>query len=215
MSKTNQQAKSYSLFFKLERVENGYILSAKENSEGLMQEPKFRKEVVTNDRIALRIGSLLSLDTLVKEHPVVFHVEAIGEKTYKIDDMPNYDNIMTAKLAFVHFNSRKYPTETVIVLHLEDTNMIEIYGRDAERLAESNSLALNRSQGIPFLRFPNSKDGLRALANIINNPSVLKVSEAQILNWYNSHKILQESTPPPPSPPTNQSTCKQSNTTKK
>lgn len=212
-----QQTYSYSKFFKLERVENGYILSTKEDQGSLIQESKFRKEVVTNDKISLRIGNLLNLDTLVKEYPVVFHVEAIGEKTYKIDDFSDYDNIMTAKLLFVHFHSQKYPDETIIVLQIEDTNMIEIFGRDAERLAENNNMALNRSNGIPFLRFSNSNDGLRTLASITKNPIVLKVSETQIKNWYNAHKIPQESVPPttPSSTSKDHSINKPSNVTKK
>ena len=37
------------MFFTLERVENGFILTAKEEKEGLTQEAQFRKEVVTDE----------------------------------------------------------------------------------------------------------------------------------------------------------------------
>lgn len=99
-----QQISTFPLFFTLERVENGYILTAKGEAEGLTQEAQYRKEVVTGEMIDARIEHLLCLDTLKKEHPMVFHVEAIGEKTYKIEDMPNRDNLMVAKLSFAHFN---------------------------------------------------------------------------------------------------------------
>ena len=177
------------MFFTLERVENGYILTAKEEKEGLTQEAQYRKEVVTDELIDQRIGHLLCLDTLKKEHPVVFHVEAIGEKTYKIDDMPNRDNLMVAKLSFAHFNARKYSEESIVMLQITDTNMLEIYGRDAESIADENDIALNRADGIPFLRYPNNKDGVKTLASYVKNPAVVRASEAQIMEWYNSHKV--------------------------
>ena len=52
----NQQNSPFPLFFTLERVENGYILTAKENTGSLSQEPKFRKEVVAEDKISSRVG---------------------------------------------------------------------------------------------------------------------------------------------------------------
>lgn len=185
----NQQTNPFPLFFTLERVKNGYILSSKEEPIGLTQESHYKKEVVTNDKIDVRIGHLLCLDTLTEEHPVVFHVEAIGEKTYKVDDMGDNDNLMVAKLSFAHFNARKYPDDNIIMLQISETNMIEIYGRDAERLSDANNIALKRADGIPFLRFPNTKDGMKVLATCVKNPIVLKVSEEKIIEWYNTHKI--------------------------
>jgi len=67
------QNKIFPLFFTLERVDNGYILTAKEETGGL-SEGGYRKEVVTDDKINSRIGQLLHLDTMVKEHPVVFQI---------------------------------------------------------------------------------------------------------------------------------------------
>ena len=203
------------MFFTLERVENGYILTAKEEKEGLTQEAQFRKEVVTDELIDQRIGHLLCLDTLKKEHPVVFHVEAIGEKTYKIDDMPNRDNLMVAKLSFAHFNARKYSEESIVMLQITDTNMLEIYGRDAESIAEENDIALNRADGIPFLRYPNNKDGVKTLASYVKNPAVVRASEAQIMEWYNSHKVKQEVPPTPPPATSSNKNSNTSNTTKK
>ena len=99
------QNKIFPLFFTLERVDNGYILTVKEETAGL-SEGGYRKEVVTDDKINSRIGQLLHLDTMVKEHPVVFRVEAVGEGTYKREsDMPS-DELMEAKLAFVHFHGK-------------------------------------------------------------------------------------------------------------
>ena len=66
----NQQNSPFPLFFTLERVENGYILTAKENTGSLSQEPKFRKEVVAEDKISSRVGQLLNLEAMTKERPL-------------------------------------------------------------------------------------------------------------------------------------------------
>ena len=112
------QNKIFPLFFTLERVDNGYILTAKEETAGL-SEGGYRKEVVTDDKINSRIGQLLHLDTMVKEHPVVFRVEAVGEGTYKREsDMPS-DELMEAKLAFVHFHGKGLESNSVLSLLLD------------------------------------------------------------------------------------------------
>ena len=81
----NQQNSPFPLFFTLERVENGYILTAKENTGSLSQEPKFRKEVVAEDKISSRVGQLLNLEAMTKERPLLFHIEAVNEGTYKTE----------------------------------------------------------------------------------------------------------------------------------
>ena len=92
----------FPLIFTLERVRNGYILSAKEET-GSAQEPAFRKEVVTDDKIHSRIGQLLHLDTMTNEHPVMFHVEAVSKNAYQPVDDTMKDDMAEAKLAYLHF----------------------------------------------------------------------------------------------------------------
>ena len=101
------------------------------------------------------------------------------------------------------------------MLQITDTNMLEIYGRDAESIAEENDIALSRADGIPFLRYPNNKDGVKTLASYVKNPAVVRASEAQIMEWYNSHKVKQEVPPTPPPAPTSNKNSNTSNTTKK
>ena len=59
----------YPLFFILERVRNGYILTAKEETGGL-KEAGFRKEVVSEDKINARIGQMLHLDAIDRKSVV-------------------------------------------------------------------------------------------------------------------------------------------------
>ena len=129
----------YPLFFILERVRNGYILTAKEETGGL-KEAEFRKEVVSEDKINARIGQMLHLDAMVKERPVVFHVEAVGESTYQMANERSSDELTEAKLAYVHINSKDIKDGSILSLLIKDTDSIEVYGFEAERAAKSNIL---------------------------------------------------------------------------
>lgn len=185
---TVQTTNVFPLYFTLERVDNGYILTAKEETGGLT-EAAYKKEVVVDDKINSRVGQLLRLDTMVKEHPVAFRVEAVGEGTYKrAHDMPQ-DELMEAKIAFVHFHSKGLENNTVLSLLIEDMQVIEIYGVEAERIAKNNDLALTRIGGIPILRFPNNKDGKKALASYAPKTTLMKVNQKEVREWYEKHKI--------------------------
>ena len=128
----------YPLFFILERVRNGYILTAKEETGGL-KEAEFRKEVVSEDKINARIGQMLHLDAMVKERPVVFHVEAVGESTYQMANERSSDELTEAKLAYVHINSKDIKDGSILSLLIKDTDSIEVYGFEAERAATVQS----------------------------------------------------------------------------
>lgn len=186
------QSNNFPLFFTLERVDNGYILAAKEETGSLPQEAEFRKEVVTEDKIHARIGQLIHPDALMKEHPVVFRVEAISENTYKTEEIIQVEGLMEAKLAFAHFKSKGLPADTILALLIEDTRMIEVYGLEAERLAARNNIKVVRSSGIPMLRFPNSKDGQKHLASLGTRMTLMNVTQEQILQWYASHQVEME-----------------------
>lgn len=188
----NPQSNNFPLFFTLERVDNGYILAAKEETGSLTQEAEFRKEVVTEDKIHARIGQLLHPDALMKEHPVVFRVEAISENTYKTDENIQVEGLMEAKLAFAHFKSKGLPADTILALLIEDTKMIEVYGLEAERMAARNNIKVVRSSGIPMLRFPNSKDGQKHLASLGTRMTLMNVTQEQILQWYACHQVEME-----------------------
>ena len=188
----NPQTNNFPIFFTLERVDNGYIFTAKEETGSLTQEAAFRKEVVTEDKIHARIGQLLHPDALMKENPVIFRVEAINENTYKTDENIQVEGLMEAKLAFAHFKSKGLPADTIQALLIEDTKMIEVYGLEAERMAARNNMKVIRSSGIPMLRFPNTKDGQKHLATLCTRMTLLEVSQEQILQWYASHQVEME-----------------------
>lgn len=181
----------YPLFFILERVRNGYILTAKEETGGL-KEAEFRKEVVSEDKINARIGQMLHLDAMVKERPVVFHVEAVGESTYKMANERSSDELTEAKLAYVHINSKDIKDGSILSLLIKDTDSIEVYGIEAERAAKSNNIPLFRVNGVPVLSFPNTKDGKKALATCVGRTLLTEISIQQLTDWYHSHKVLME-----------------------
>lgn len=181
----------YPLFFILERVRNGYILTAKEETGGL-KETEFRKEVVSEDKINARIGQMLHLDAMVKERPVVFHVEAVGESTYLMANERSSDELTEAKLAYVHINSKDIKDGSILSLLIKDTDSIEVYGFEAERAAKSNNIPLFRVNGVPVLSFPNTKDGKKALATCVGRTLLTEISIQQLTDWYHSHKVLME-----------------------
>lgn len=181
----------YPLFFTLERVRNGYILTAKEETGGL-KEAEYRKEVVSEDKINARIGQMLHLDAMVKECPVVFHVEAVGETTYQFSSEHPSDGLTEAKLAYVHINGKDIKDGSILSLLIKDTDTIEVYGIEAERAAKSNSLPLVRVNGVPILSFPNTKDGKKALASCVGRTLLAEISIRQLTDWYFSHKVLIE-----------------------
>ena len=185
----NQQNSPFPLFFTLERVENGYILTSKENTGSLSQEPKYRKEVVAEDKISSRVGQLLNLEAMTKERPLLFHVEAVNEGTYKTDSTVPADHVMEAKLAFVHVKSKNIPADTVLVLQLTDIHTIELCGDKAEKIAKGNDISITRAGGIPLLRLPDNKDGMKLLASCCKHPQLLTTTQKEILQWYEEHRV--------------------------
>lgn len=188
----SSQTPIFPLLFTVERVENGYILTAKNENVGLSQEAEYKKEVVTDDKICSRIGQLLHLDVMVKERPVVFHVEAVNQNTYDMGETVRQDDMMEAKLAYAHFKSKDMGSDGTIVLLIEDTNNLEVYGVEAERLAKSNNLKLLRADGIPFLRFPNTKEGNKLFYSYCPKQRLMQVSLKAITDWYAAHRVTFE-----------------------
>ena len=135
---------------------------------------------------------MLHLDAMVKERPVVFHVEAVGESTYQMANERSSDELTEAKLAYVHINSKDIKDGSILSLLIKDTDSIEVYGFEAERAAKSNNIPLFRVNGVPVLSFPNTKNGKKALATCIGRTLLTEVSIQQLTYWYHSHKVLME-----------------------
>jgi len=186
----SQQDKKFPLFFTLEHVDNGYVLTTKDTSGSMMQKNPYRREVVTEDKINARIGQLLHLDSMSKSCPTVFHVEVVSETAYKTDETVTPDALMEAKLAFAHFqrDSNKVSNDTTIALLIEDTQTIEIYGQEAENIARSNNIGITRIGGTSMVRFANTKDGKKLLASYCTRTTLVSVKEENITKWYAEHQ---------------------------
>lgn len=186
------QTSIFPMFFTLERVGNGYILTSRETSMGAAQESAYHKEVVVDSEINERIGKLLRLDCLNKETPVVFHVEAINENTYRTDGTLEQSTEIEANIAYVHFMSKGLNGDSVVALHLKDLHVIEIYGQVALAVAKANNRSVSRSGGKPFLRFPDNKDGMKDLSTCCHRVTLQEATQAEVSNWYEEHKVHQE-----------------------
>lgn len=188
----NSQHNIFPLFFTLEHVNNGYILTARQETGG-MTEAGYHKEVVSEDKINARIGQLLHLDALSKEIPVVFHVEAIGEGTYQTRPGGSRRRFDGGQgFAYFHFSSRCIPDDSVLLLHFTDTKMIEVYGTEAERVSKANGLPLLRPGGIPLLQFPDTREGKVSVSNLFDKPTLVEVTSQKITDWYRSHLVQME-----------------------
>lgn len=192
---TTEQGNFFPIFFTLEHVNNGYILTAKEDNGG-MKKATYQKEVVMENDIDERIGRLLRLSALKKDKPVVFHVETAAEGTYQFgDDLPG-DALADAKLAYVHFNSRHYTDGSVVALHVKDSDTIEVWGADAEKASGNNGIPLTRVGGIPMLTFPNTKEGRNSLSACFSQIKLNPTSHDELQKWYQSRKVQLEEKKP-------------------
>lgn len=126
---------------------------------------------------------------MTKERPLLFHVEAVNEGTYKTDSTVHADHVMEAKLAFVHVKSKNIPADTVLVLQLTDIHTIEVCGDKAEKIAKGNDISITRAGGIPLLRLPDNKDGMKLLASCCKHPQLLTTTQKEILQWYEEHRV--------------------------
>ena len=130
---------------------------------------------------------------MTKERPLLFHVEAVNEGTYRTENDVPADHVMEAKLAFVHIKSKNIPADTVLVLRLTDIHSIEVCGDKAEKIAKENDISITRSGGIPVLRLPDNKDGMKLLASCCKHPQLLTTTQKEIIQWYNEHQVVMES----------------------
>lgn len=185
----SQQRIKFPIFFTLERVENGYILTSKDDTASLTEEAVYRKEVVTEDNIEKRIGRLLCLSAMVKEHPLGFYVEATGVNTYNAGDMGSTSELMLAKTTYYHMLQKGNREGEIICLAVKDSGTIEVYGYEAERMAVNLKITPKRSGAIPYLVFPDDKDGRKAVAGCGFAVKVATATHEQILSWVAEHPV--------------------------
>lgn len=183
----------YPLFFTLEKVTNGYILTSKKETGSLVNETEFMKEIVTEDKINSRIGQLLHLDKMLPEKPRVFYVEAVTEDVYRQDAKSDPDTSIDARRAFVHFHSKENSEGWYVALEIADKGVIELYGDQAMSVSEANSMPVSRKGMTPYIQFENNLNGKKMLASYCNNQvRLMTVTSAQIEAWYAEHNISNE-----------------------
>lgn len=176
------------MFFTLERVDNGYILSYKETGDTIKQNTS-HKEVITEDKISTRIGQLLKLDTMKKLMPIVFHVEVVSESIYKESSDTSYENNIEVKLAFYNFKKRDIAPNDLLVLHLADDDSVNIYGPEAELFAKTINMKCARVGKVPVLQFNNSKEGKKIVSQSSRRVNWVEADEETIRKWNDNHQI--------------------------
>lgn len=187
---------NFPLFFTLERVLNGYVLTSKYETGSLVDEKKIRKEVVTDDKINTRIGQLLKLESLAAESPVYFHVEAISTKSTGKGVEGRTDKDIDAKAAYAHLCDDGRGHKAPICLQIEETNTLEIYGHEAEDMAKKADFPLFKSGETPYVCVPNSVESRKMVASAQMGVVVKTAKLSYIRQWYESRKVQTE----PPSP---------------
>lgn len=178
----------FPVFFPLEKVRRGYILTSWD--EGSVGQPgRWVKEIVPEDQINRRIGELLHVDKLTPEVPVVYRVETISEKTfYKAGSAP-LDRLTDAKSKYVHFKTKNFRHRVNALMDL-DKKTIEFYGTDAVMLTKAmgqDPEALQHIGGIAVLSYPYSNEVGMMVAKVAPDFNLLKATQKEILDWYDSH----------------------------
>ena len=184
------QTNNFPLFFTLERAHNGYILTRKEESSDPDKKTEWIKEVITEANIDERIGHLLQLDTMKNDIPINFFVDAVSKNTFTFEDKEEkITNMLMAKLEFYHYQLKNYSKDVVLALQIKDTNTLEIYGRNAERLASNDETALIRVEGIHMMRFQAIPEVKKRIGSFHPRVVLLDITEEEIMQWYNTHRL--------------------------
>ncbi len=181
----------YPLFFTVEKVRNGYILTIKEKKAGT-DEYVFCKEVVAEDKIDARVGKLFQMERITPEYPIVFHVEAVSESTYNLGNGQQTTELAKAKLAYTHICTKGMDKGKATALRIQETGTVEVWGDQAERAARSHEIPLSYVGIIPMLSFPNTKEGLKAVSATFSQINLTDTSNKEISEWYISHKVMIE-----------------------
>lgn len=186
--------------FVLERVKNGFVLTSKQEATSMLNAPKYEKEVVISENIYTRVGKLLNIDSLIPEHPVVYYVDSITQKSYENSLTSTVDPGIQVKLRYCQFFrvSKRIPKDTLILLNIKETKTLEMYGQDAETAAKSGNIQVKRSGSISYLILPSDSEGRKAFSRYYNKISIVDASLGEIMEWDSSHKVpddLEVNTP--------------------
>lgn len=179
----------FPVYFTIERVRKGYILTYwDEGSVG--QTARWVKEIVPEDQIYRRIGEQLHVDNLTSEVPIVYRVETISEQTFFKAGSTPLDRLTDAKSKFVHYKTRNAARNKVNALMDLDQKTIEFYGTDAVALSKAMGQEpenLPRVGGIAVLSYPYSNEVGMRIAKVAPDFNLLKATQKEILDWYDSH----------------------------
>lgn len=180
--------KIFPLFFIVERVNKGYVLTFKNNDS-----MEITKEVVLESNINTRIGELLSLETLTKGRIAKFHVEATAaDHIVSSNDPANFeqmDELFTAKVCFYNNLSQNIKDGSTLVLQDKDDNLNEIFGENAKEVALKHELPLAYKNDIASISFPTTKEGQKSLAQCIQRVKLVAFTHQELLQWYHSNKL--------------------------
>lgn len=185
----------YPIFFILERVDNGFILSYKTPNS-----TEIKKEVVLEERINLRIGELLAPCSLKPGHTSRYFVDNMSMiQNTTSSDSSNYDisdELFKAKLSLYNFESSKLKEGVVLGIINTDENSIDILGKTAVEFAKANSLTIAKKYGVPLISFANSKEGRMSLSKCATQIKLIEFSKQELLDWYHSPKQLDRTSNP-------------------
>lgn len=183
-----EPSNNFPLLFTLERVLNGYVLTSKYNTGSLVEDGKAYKEVVTDDKINNRIGQLLKLDSMAKESPVYFRVEALSMRSGGKSAQGRSDKDIDAKSAYAHLSEDGRKQKDLLCLRIEETNTVEVYGHEAEEVARKTGFSLFKSGDTPYVCIPDTPDCRKTLAAQVR-VCLKSVKLSYIREWYESRKM--------------------------
>lgn len=179
--------------FTLKHCLNGFVFGYwKEN--GMMQGLEYVEEVVTEDVINDRIGEFLKVKAqVISAGTCLWYVECSRMTPNKESEgIPIiHDELMTAKLAFVHAKGVGI-TNSLVVLKIKDnkTPRYEIIGKDAEYFATSQNIKIGRKHGVPIIKLDCSSETGKLIGDL--RPCVIETSEDEILQWYKSTRLEED-----------------------
>ena len=169
--------KIFPLFFIVERVNKGYVLTFKNNDS-----MEITKEVVLESNINTRIGRIAK-----------FHVEATAaDHIVSSNDPANFeqmDELFTAKVCFYNNLSQDIKDGSTLVLQDKDDNLNEIFGENAKEVALKHELPLAYKNDIASISFPTTKEGQKSLAQCIQRVKLVAFTHQELLQWYHSNKL--------------------------
>lgn len=159
--------------FTLEHVTNGFILSTKSI-----------KEVVTEDKIAQRIGEILNIAGLKQSKGAcVFRVESCTQENDEIYNSPVKEGIMKAKKKFYNFNKPENGTLAFLIKDDNGESHFEFIDKDADEISTQIGVKVGEKDGVHILKLDVRKETRKLIAKF--KPRVVEMTEDAIMEWYN------------------------------